>query len=170
MIRRSSQNSGPRKVRGFSLLELVIVVSIAMIVVAMAIPGIRRTLQYYSLRSGVTSVTGAIQSARYNAIFHGCQYQLVFTAASKSYTVANRNPAAGGTACNGAFGAASAAVPLMGSGVALSSDVTMQFFPNGQITMVPAANPMTITLSYSSSGLVPETITVSPYGRISVYP
>jgi len=163
MIRRSSQNSRPRKVRGFSLLELVIVV-------AMAVPGVRRSLQYYSLRSAVTSVTGAVQSARYNAIFHGCKYQLVFSAASKSYTVASQVPAAGANTCLAAFGAASTAIPLMGNGAALTADTTMQFFPDGTIVTVPASNPMQISVSYTSSGLVPEVITVSKYGKINVAP
>ena len=167
---RSSQQHPARTARGFSLVEMVIVVAIAMVVMAIAVPGIRRSLQYYSLRSGVTSLTGAIQSARYNAIFHGCKYQVVFASATKTYTVANQNPAPGGTACNAAFSAPGAALPLMGRGVTLGSDVTMQFSPNGQIITVPAATPMQITMSYTSSGLVPETITVSPYGRITVYP
>src|SRR5437870_6708095 len=103
MIRRSTKQHSVRTARGFSLVELVIVVAIALIVMAIAVPGIRRSLQYYSLRSGTTSLTGAIQSARYNAIFHGCKYQVVFASATKSYTVANQNPAPGGTACNRAF-------------------------------------------------------------------
>jgi len=83
MIRRSSIRSA-RSARGFTIVELVIVVAIAMVVIAMAVPGIRRVTQLYAMRSAVTSLTSAIQSARYNAIFHGCRYQLVFTAASKS--------------------------------------------------------------------------------------
>src|SRR5262249_27984836 len=150
---RSSQNSRPRNVRGFSLLELVIVVAIALIVSAMAVPGIRRSLQYYAMRSAVTSVTGAIQSARYNAIFHGCRYQLVFTAASKSYTVASMVPPAGGSACLAAYGAAGPAIPIMGNGAALTANTTMQFLPNGTIQTVPASNPMQLTISYTSSGL-----------------
>jgi hypothetical protein len=76
------------------------VVAIAMIVMASAIPGIRRMSQLYAMHAAVTSVTGAIQAARYNAIFHGCRYQVVFTAATKSYTVANQVGAAGAQTCN----------------------------------------------------------------------
>ncbi len=105
MIRRSSKQTPPRSSTGFSLVELVIVVAIALIVMAIAIPGIRRSLQFYSLRSGITSVTGAIQSTRYQAIFHGCRYQIVFSAAAYSYTVANQVPAAGNSTCTGVYGA-----------------------------------------------------------------
>jgi type II secretory pathway pseudopilin PulG len=170
MIRRSSHQHRAQGVRGFSLVELVIVLAIAMIVMGMAVPGIRRSLQYYALRSAVTSVSGAIQSARYQAIFHGCKYQLVFTAASYSYTVANQIPAAGNSTCTGVYGPASAAIPLMGRGVALAADTTMQFLPNGTIATVPSTSPMTLGLNYAGSGLLPETITVSTYGKINVAP
>src|SRR5947209_20573770 len=126
MIRRPTNQHSCRTLPGSSHAALMIVVPTALIVRAIAAPGIRRPLQYYSLRSGTTSLTGAIQSARYNAIFHGCKYQVVFASATKSYTVTNQNPAPGGTACNAAFSAPGAAVPLMGSGVSLGADVTMQ--------------------------------------------
>lgn len=167
MIRRS-QLHGSRRGRGFSLLELVIVIAIAMIVVAMAVPGTRRLLQNYNMRSSVTSLTGAIQSARYNAIFHGCKYQLVFS--GSSYTVASQVPAAGSSTCLAAYSAASTAIPLQGRGVNLTATTTMQFLPNGQIQTVPAASPMSLQLTYPGSGLTDHSITVSPYGKITVYP
>jgi len=169
MIRRS-QIHGSRQVRGFSLVELVIVVAIAMIVMAMAVPGIRRSLQFLSFKSATTSVSGAIQAARYNAIFHGCRYQLVFTQASNSYTVANQVPAAGNTTCTGVYGTPSAAIPLPSKGISLTANTTMQFFPDGTVATSPASNPMTISLSYTASGLANEGITVTKYGKITVYP
>jgi prepilin-type N-terminal cleavage/methylation domain-containing protein len=155
--------------RGFSLLELVIVVAIALVVIAMAIPGINNALHYYSLRSAVSSLTGAIQSARYQAIFHGCRYQLVFTQSSYSYTVANEVPVAGSTTCSATYGTASAAIPLMGTNVTLGGNSTLQFLPNGQVTStVGPTSPITFTLT--RSGFTTETITVSNYGRINVTP
>lgn len=170
MIHRSLKQTRPRSSTGFSLVELVIVVAIALIVMAIAIPGIRRSLQFYSLRSGITSVTGAIQSTRYQAIFHGCRYQIVFSAAAYSYTVANQVPAAGNSTCTGVYGAPGPAIPIMGRGVALGATTTMQFFPNGTIVTVPATAPMTLNLTYTGSSFPTETITVSTYGKINVTP
>ena len=170
MIRRSSTQHSARTDRGFSLVELVIVVAIALIVMAMAVPVIRRTLQFYALRSGVTSLTGAIQAARYQAIFHGCRYQVVFNAAAYNYTVANQVPAAGVSACTGVYGAPGAAIPLMGRGVALGATTTMQFLPDGTVVTVPATNPMTLQLTYTGSALPTQQIRVSTYGKITVTP
>jgi type IV fimbrial biogenesis protein FimT len=168
MIRRSSIQSA-RRSRGFSVVELVIVVAIAMVVMAMAVPGIRRITQLYAMRAAVTSLTGAIQSARYNAIFHGCRYQLAFTAATKSYTVANMVPAAGGQACTAAYSAPGPAIPLQGRGATLGANITLQFLPSGFVQSVPAG-AIAMTVSYAGSGLPDKQITVSNYGQIAVTP
>ena len=168
MIRRSSIRSA-RSARGFTIVELVIVVAIAMVVIAMAVPGIRRVTQLYAMRSAVTSLTSAIQSARYNAIFHGCRYQLVFTAASKSYTVANMVPAAGGQTCNAAYSAPGPAIPIQGRGASLGANITLQFLPSGFVQSVPAG-AIAMTVSYTGSGLPNKQIAVSNYGQITVTP
>jgi prepilin-type N-terminal cleavage/methylation domain-containing protein len=169
MIRRSSKQYPIRAARGFTLIELVIVVAIAMVVMAMAVPGIRRVTQLYAMRAAVTSLTGAIQSARYNAIFHGCRYQLVFTAATKSYTVANMVPAAGGQTCNAVYSAPGPAIPIQGRGASLGANVTLQFLPSGFVQSVPAG-AIAMTVSYAGSGLPNKQITVSNYGKITVTP
>ena len=60
MIRSSKIQKGAtvraRAARGFTLLELVIVVAIGMILAGMAIPFIGNTLRVYRMRSAVTSV------------------------------------------------------------------------------------------------------------------
>jgi prepilin-type N-terminal cleavage/methylation domain-containing protein len=169
MIRRSSKPYQARAARGFTVVELVIVVAIALVVMAMAVPGIRRVTQLYAMRAAVTSVTGAIQSARYNAIFHNCRYQLVFTAASKSYTVANMVPAAGGQTCNAAYSAPGPAIPIQGRGASLGANITLQFLPSGFVQSVPAG-AIAMTVSYAGSGIPDKQITVSNYGQITVAP
>jgi type IV fimbrial biogenesis protein FimT len=169
MIRSSNKQHRPKGLRGFSLIELVVVVAIAMVLSAMAVPAIRSSLQTYALRSAVGSLTSAIQSARYQAIFQGCQVQLTFQAATYNYTVASKVPPAGSQACLPAFGAAGNAIPLSGNGVALGGDSTLQFFPSGQVGATAGpANPITFTLTYP--GRTTETITISNYGRINVTP
>jgi prepilin-type N-terminal cleavage/methylation domain-containing protein len=169
MIRSSNKQHRFRGQRGFSLIEMVIVVGIAMVVSAMAVPAIRSSLQNYALRSSVGSLTNAIQSTRYQAIFQGCPYQLNFTAASNSYTVQSKVPAIGTSTCLAAYGPAGAAIPLAGSGASLGGNATLQFLPSGQVTATAGVvNPITFVITYP--GLAPETITVSNYGRINVTP
>jgi prepilin-type N-terminal cleavage/methylation domain-containing protein len=82
-----------RRAGGFTLLELLVVIAIAGVLAAMAVPTIVNTLRVYRMRSAVSSVTGAISSARYQAIFHGCKTQIVFTASSYSYQIQSEQPA-----------------------------------------------------------------------------
>jgi Tfp pilus assembly protein FimT len=154
------------------MLELLVVIAIASILAAMAIPGFVNTLRIYRMRSAVSSVTGAISSTRYQAIFHGCKTQVVFTASSYSYQLQSEQPAYGGQACLTAFANVGSAVPLMGKGMALNQNVTLTFTPGGGVGSTPAMNPIQMVLSYPgfTSTVPSETIQVSNYGNITVTP
>jgi prepilin-type N-terminal cleavage/methylation domain-containing protein len=154
--------------RGFTLLELLIVVGIGVVTTAIAVPMIQNSLHYYALRSAISAVTGAIQSNRYNAIFHGCQYQVAFTASTNSYTVATTSDPAGGGACLAALGTPSAAIPLPGTstGVALAGNATLVFYPSGKVTPTVGGGTLTLSLYPFPS----ETIAVSNYGSVNVTP
>ena len=60
-----------RRALGFSLIEMVLVISIALLMAVLAIPLLNNIMNAYRLRSAVSSVTGFIQSARYQAISSG---------------------------------------------------------------------------------------------------
>src|SRR6185437_8890600 len=109
MVRSSHITKGAkvraRAARGFTLLELVIVVAIGLILAGLATPVIVNTLRVYKMRSAVTSTTSVISNARYQAIFHGCKTQVVFTAATNTYQISSQQPPYGGQACLAAYGA-----------------------------------------------------------------
>jgi prepilin-type N-terminal cleavage/methylation domain-containing protein len=156
--------------RGFTLLEMMLVVAIGMILAGMAVPAIQNTIRVYALRSATTSVSGAISSSRYQAIFHGCKSQVVFTAGTYSYQVQSEAPAYGGLACAAAFTNVGGATPLMGRGVTLGANITLTFSPGGSVTSTPAATPITLVLTYPGTTLPAETVTVSNYGNVTVAP
>jgi len=163
------RNLRTRCARGFTILELLIVITIAALLASIAIPSLLTTLRVMALRSAVASLTGAIQSARYQAIFHGCSYQVAFSSATYSYTVASMAPAFGGQTCLAAFGAAGPAIPLAGRGVGLNAPVTIWVHPSG-LVQATAGNLNTIVLTHASMPGSPETIQVSNYGKITVTP
>jgi prepilin-type N-terminal cleavage/methylation domain-containing protein len=161
-----------RAARGFTLLELLVVIAIASILAAMAVPGFVNTLRVYRMRSAVSSITGLISNARYQAIFHGCKTQIVFTASTYTYQISSEQPAYGGQACLTAYSPVTAVLPLMGQGIAINQTVTFTFSPGGNVSSTPAMVPMTMNLSYPGfiTSVPSEQITVSTYGNVTVAP
>jgi prepilin-type N-terminal cleavage/methylation domain-containing protein len=162
-------------VRGFTLIEMVFVVVILLIMAAMAFPLVNNVTSYFRLRGAISSVTGTIQSTRYQAIFQGCPYEVVFDNAASTYQVKTQQvgiTCPGGvftSVCTGA--AAACPVPLSGSGVpiTLNAPLTLIFSPGGKVTspQFPAGG-INLILTYGTKP--PETITVSTYGSIHVTP
>lgn len=161
-----------RAARGFTLLELVIVVAIGMILAGLATPIVVNTLRVYKMRSAVTTMTGLISNARYQAIFHGCKTQIVFTAPAYTYQISSQQPAFGGQACQAVFVPTTGVLALSGTGISLNQTVTLTFSPGGGVSSAPVMNPMQMILTYPGfTGTVPqETIQVSNYGNITVTP
>lgn len=160
-----------QSVQGFTLLELMFVVVIAMVMVVMAIPLLNNATGYFKLRGAVSSVTGAIQATRYQAIFQGCPYQIVFTAAANTYQVQRQCPTGGAFVNFCDSPVLNCPVPLSGTGtkVALNADVTLIFSPGGKVTS-PQFPGGGINMVITYGGKPPETISVSSYGSINVKP
>src|ERR1700674_8593 len=57
-----------RRQRGFSIIEMVVVVAIVLIVTATSIPLVNSSIKFYQLQSAVASVTGVIRSTRFQAV------------------------------------------------------------------------------------------------------
>lgn len=154
--------------KGFSLIELLFVLLIVMLMTAMAVPLVNNTVSYFRLRGAISTVTGAIQSTRYQAIFQGCPYQIVFTAATSNYQIQKQCPAGGAFTNVCTPPVTVCPVPLSGSGVpiTLNADITMTFSPGGKVTS--AAAPISMVITYGNKP--PENITVSSYGSIHVTP
>jgi Tfp pilus assembly protein FimT len=156
----------PRRVRasrGFTVLELVAVLGIALVMSAMAAPVVQSSISSFRLRSSVASMTGAIQATRYRAIFDGCPYQIAFSKATNTYQVSNTVT---GAACAAAFTAVGGPVPFADtSQVALNQDVTLQFSPGGSIQVITGSLAFNLNSQNTSNY---KAITVTKYGSIKV--
>lgn len=152
---------------GFSLIEMVLVTAILLITVVMALPLLNNIMSTYRLNSAVSSVTGFIQSARYQALSSGYGYQVVFNKAASTIQIQS-DPNRINTYTNLCVpAAASCPIPISGSGipVVLGADTTLQFRPSGIVTATTGST--TLTLAYGGKT---ETITVSSYGNVKVTP
>jgi prepilin-type N-terminal cleavage/methylation domain-containing protein len=75
---------GRRPARGFSLLELMIVVGITLVVAAIAIPSIATAVYNVRLRAGASSVSGLIQTGRMMAVKKNRTYKVRFSTVGSS--------------------------------------------------------------------------------------
>lgn len=169
-LHRNSMNTWrSRHIKGFTLLEAMFTVLVLIFMTAMAIPLVNNVMGAYRMQSAVSSVTGAIQSTRYQAISSGYAYQLVLNKANSTFQVQSDPtwPTATTFAnvCDG--GATSCPVPLSSSAIAvvLGADTTLQFRPSGMVSATTGSTTLTITYGGKT-----ETITVSSYGNIKVTP
>ncbi|MGB6431852.1 MAG: prepilin-type N-terminal cleavage/methylation domain-containing protein [Candidatus Acidiferrales bacterium] len=146
-----------RTQRGFSLLELMVVMLVVLALAGIALPQLQAALYAYRLNSAVSASTWAIQTTRYQAIMHGYSYQVAFNAANNTFQVLSEAPGGPG------FSDVGSAVPFASSVVAFSASTTLQFSPNGSVTAV--LGQMNYSVSY---GGATKTVTVSNYGSITV--
>ena len=151
--RRHSGNA-----RGFSLIEIVIVLLVGSILTAMAIPQIKSQLNSYRLNSAVAMAKWSIQSTRFQALMKGYPYQVAFNATNFNYQIQNLPS---GTTYSNVGGT----VPLASWPMTLSANTTLRFLPNGSVNAPVGGLSFTITYQGTT-----KTITVSNYGNVTVTP
>src|SRR5207245_10204051 len=79
---------------GFSLIELTMTLAVGIILAALAVPAVRTAIQHFRVRSAASSITGAIQSTRYRAIFDGCPYNITLNKTTNTFQLASETAAA----------------------------------------------------------------------------
>jgi len=135
----------------------MLVVIVAMVLAAIAIPPARSAIATYQLNAAVDAATGAIQTTRYQAIMHGYPYQIALYATNNTYQVLSEPPN------SLAFASVGNPIPLSGSAITLSAATTLQFSPNGSVSA--PLGQMNFSISYKGNA---KTVTVSNYGSISI--
>jgi Tfp pilus assembly protein FimT len=147
-----------RRSAGFTMMEVAIVISIVMVLLAFGIPSMLSTIDTYKLNSAATSASWAIQTTRYQALMKGYPYQLTFSTANNTFQVASEPP---GT---NTFTNVGVGVPITAAPVTISANAQLQFKGNGSVTPVLAGS-QTFTITYKGRT---KTITVSNYGSVTI--
>jgi Tfp pilus assembly protein FimT len=154
---------------GLSVLELILVVALAMIMGAMAIPMTRTAVATYQLDAAADSASGAIQGARYQAIMHGYPHQVDFNSATNQFQMLSEVPPATTFSNVGSSVPLSAQTVTMGVGTAgtgFTGHLILQFNPNGSVSAVSGqAMPAALTIAYNGTT---KHLTVANYGTISI--
>ena len=145
--------------KGFTLIEMLVVVVVGTILTVMAIPSITSGVRNYRLRGAVASVTWAIHSTRYQALMEGYPFQVVFSSSANTYQIQSS------PANNGTFANVGTSVPFSSYPVVLSADTTLSFKPNGYVT--PAVGTLTFHVDYQG---VCQKLSVTNYGNVSITP
>ena len=150
--------------RGFTLLELLVVVSIILIVTLMALPSARNAIRSYRLNAATSAVSGVIQSTRYQAIMVGCPYTLTFTTTTMTYQLATQNITGTPPACATSFSNVGSAVPWTTSKeIAIDQNLTLQFNPSGTVVATTGSTTFNLKL-----GTMTKAFTVSGVGNVSI--
>ena len=150
---------------GFSLIEALIVIAIGITMAAIAIPQALNAMKNYRLQAATAGVSGAIQAARFQAIMHGCAYQLAISSSALTYQTYSEVPSSGST-CLTSFNATTSAIPIVRQGDAtIDHDVTMTFKSNGTMAVASGSLPITI-----SNGISSKSLNVSGVGDVTVTP
>jgi len=149
-----------RHTSGFTLLEVAFVVALGMVVTTISVPMTKAAMKTYHLNTAVATLTGAIQSTRYQAIMRGYHYNISINPPSRSYQLASKVPPAA------TFSNVGIAIPWCPAGdVTMNTATTLEFFPGGTVTAT--AGTMSFTLS---NGTTTKTVTVSGVGDVTVTP
>jgi type IV fimbrial biogenesis protein FimT len=127
--------------KGFTILELLLVVSVIIVLSAIALPSFTNAINGYRLSAAVSAATGAISSTRFQAIMHGCPYELIFTSPTMSYQVYSELPATVGAACASTFAASGSSVPMPSAGPITMSGTSFTFTFNSNGTVTEVASP-----------------------------
>jgi Tfp pilus assembly protein FimT len=163
-LQNNSANRASRKLlgrsRGFSLIEVLVIVAIGTILTVISIPSISSGLRNYRLEGAISSVTWAVHSTRYQALMEGYPFQVVFSSAANTYQIQS-SP----TGVAGPYSNVGSATPFSAYPVTLSADTTLNFRPNGFVQ----ATTGTLVFNVAYQGVC-QKISVTNYGNVSISP
>jgi len=153
--------------KGFSLVELIIVIAIIGIVMAIASPSFYKYRQNTNLKEATRNLSGDISLYRQTAIAQNVRYRIVFNQPANTYTIQRENPANSGTYVN----VTAKSPALVSSSVTIMGGANSPSFSGGTayVTIQPRGTMSAGTVSLLHTGrLSTSTITTNLMGKVNV--
>lgn len=161
--------SNKSKSQGWTMIEVMVALLVIGLILRISLPRMQTVILNYRLGAAASSVAGAIQQTRYQAIKMGCSYTIAFTAGSTTYQVQNLAISGTPPVCAGSFSNVGSAIPwTTGGGISVTSSPTLQFDANGMVrsgSPLVTCGPCSLQLS---NGNATQTITVSGVGNVKI--
>jgi prepilin peptidase dependent protein A len=147
-----------RSVKGFTLTELIVVVSIIAVLAGLSMPNLLAWRQKLYCKQTAMSIVSMLRLARSQAIATNLEQQVVFDMANSRYGMQT-----GDKPYNASFPTAPVYTTIT-TRVTINPATTAQFSPNGSAVSATAVNIV------DQTGVQRFTVSVAPSGRISVTP
>ncbi len=148
---------------GFTLLEAVMVMAVAILLAGMTLPVFTNAMKNYYQSATVSAAAGALQTTRFQAIMRGYPYEVVFTPSTLSYQFFNEvPPATTFSLVVPQTGSATTPLPSAG-GVAMTvvtCSVPLTNWACTPATDLQTSTATTITYTFLGNG----TVTTNPVG------
>ena len=163
---------GPGSSRGFSLIELMVVVAIVLVMLKISMPIVNSSMRAMHLGSAASSLAAGIQNARYQAISNGCPMSI--TVSTGSYQLAAESITGTPPTCTTTFVNVPGDMGLIQyatSDISLTSGTTTLYLnPNGTVTTVATGGvPTNFSLVLTpANGTATKTVNVSGVGNVKV--
>ena len=156
-----------KQAKGFSLIELIIVIAILGIVSAIAAPNFNKYRQNTNLREAARDLSSDISFWRQRAVADNVRYRITFNQAANNYTVQRET-----TSGSGAYADLVPAVTKSPGNISAQITIFNITFPSAQITIQPRGTTSAGTVTLHHAGLpdgeAKMDIIANPMGRVRV--